>query len=239
MASTHMADRIALVQRRIEAAALAAGRPQESILLVAVSKGHPASAVLEAYGLGLRVFGENYAKEAAAKSQQVANLPDLDWRFIGHLQSNKARLIAPFVGAVDSVDSPHLAAELGRRAAKTGRTIRILIEVNVANDEAKTGCPPQDLASIIEAVEAQPSLELRGLMTIPPLTVEPEGARQFFGALRALRSLHGGAARLPDLSMGMSADLEIAIAEGATMVRIGTAIFGERPSTVREPSAVE
>jgi PLP dependent protein len=234
-----MADRIALVERRIDAAAGAAGRTRESIHLVAVSKGHPASAVVEAYGLGLRTFGENYAQEAVAKAHDVGDLPGLEWRFIGHLQSNKARAVAPFVGAVDSVDSMHLAAELGRRAAKLGRTIRVLVEVNVAKEDAKTGCAPQDLEPVLRAVEAQPSLELRGLMTIPPLTEDPEGARQFFGTLRALRSLHGGAGRLPELSMGMSADLEIAIAEGATMVRIGTAIFGERHSPERAPSAVE
>lgn len=228
-----MGDRIAEVLRRIEAAALAAGRPKESIRLVAVSKGHPASAVLEAYGLGLRTFGENYAKEAAAKAQAVGDLPDLEWRFIGHLQSNKARVVASFVGAVDSVDSTYLAAELGRRAAKLGRTIRVLVEVNVASDAAKTGCAPQDLESVIQAVEAEPALRIGGLMTIPPLTEDPQGARPYLGALKALRSLHGGAGRLPDLSMGMSADLEVAIAEGATMVRIGTAIFGERAPTVR------
>jgi hypothetical protein len=234
-----MADRIAEVARRIEAAARAAGRPKESVRLVAVSKGHPASAVLEAYDLGLRVFGENYAKEAVGKAEEVGSLPDLEWRFIGHLQSNKARLVAPVVSAVDSVDSAHLAVEIGRRAAKIGRRIGVLVEVNVANDEAKTGCAPQDLESILQAVEAQPSLDLRGLMTIPPLTEDPEGARRFFGALRSLRSLHGGPGRLPDLSMGMSADLEIAIAEGATMIRIGTAIFGDRPAPRQEPSAVE
>jgi PLP dependent protein len=234
-----MADRVAEVERRIEAAARAAARPRQDIRLVAVSKGHPPSAVLEAYGLGLRVFGENYAKEAVAKAQDVGDLPGLEWRFIGHLQSNKARVVAPVVRAVDSVDSAHLATELGRRAAKIGRTIHVLVEVNVAKDDAKTGCAPQDLEMVIQAVEAQPSLKLGGLMTIPPLTEDPEGARLFFGALRSLRSLHGGAGRLPDLSMGMSADLEVAIAEGATIIRIGTAIFGERPAPGREPSALE
>jgi len=234
-----MADRIAEVERRIEAATRAAGRPRESVHLVAVSKGHPASAVLQAYGLGLRVFGENYAKELVAKAQEIANLPGLTWRFIGHLQSNKARLVAPIAAAVDSVDSASLATELGRRAAKIGRRIQVLVEVNVANDSAKTGCAPQDLESVLLAVEAEPSLELRGLMTMPPLTEDPEQARPFFAGLRALRSLHGGADRLPDLSMGMSADLDVAIGEGATMIRVGTAIFGERNSTAREPSGLE
>jgi pyridoxal phosphate enzyme (YggS family) len=234
-----MADRIAQVERRIEAAAHAAGRRRESVLLVAVSKGHPASAVVEAYGLGLRVFGENYAQEAVAKVQEIGHLAGVQWRFIGHLQSNKARLVAPVVDSVDSVDSPHLATEIGRRAAKTGRTIRVLVEVNVAHEDAKTGCSPQDLESVLRAVEAEPALVLGGLMTVPPFTEDPEGARPFFAALRSLQSLHGGPARLPDLSMGMSADLEIAIAEGATMIRIGTAIFGERVAPQRAPSALE
>jgi pyridoxal phosphate enzyme (YggS family) len=238
MAQSAMAERIAAVERRIAAAARAAGRPREGIRLIAVSKGHPASAVREAYDLGVRVFGENYAKEISAKAEEIGGLPGLVWHFIGHLQSNKARVVAPIVDEVDSVDSVHLAAELGRRAAKAGRVVRVLVEVNVATEEAKSGCAPQDLEALLHAVEAQPALALGGLMTIPPLGEEPEQARRFFGALRALRSLHGGPDRLPDLSMGMSADLEIAIAEGATMVRVGTAIFGERPLR-QEPSALQ
>jgi pyridoxal phosphate enzyme (YggS family) len=230
-----MTERIDRVEERIQTAARACGRPRESVRLVAVSKGHPASAVAEAYQAGLRIFGESYAKEAVAKAEQLAHLPGIEWRFIGHLQTNKARLVAPVVGSVDSVDSAHLAIELGRRAEKARRVIRVLVEVNVAGETEKTGCAPQDLESILATIEAQPPLRLGGLMTIPPFTEDPEGARPFFRALGALRSLHGGPERLPDLSMGMSADLEIAIAEGATMVRVGTAIFGERPPPRPQP----
>jgi pyridoxal phosphate enzyme (YggS family) len=220
--------RVVAVRERVERAARAAKRDPESIRLVAVSKRQPASAVREAYRLGLRAFGENYAQELVAKAGEVSNLADIEWHMIGHLQTNKARIIAPVVGTIHSIDSVHVAAELGKRAAKLGRVVRVLVEVNVAKDEAKTGCSPSELAQVMDAVRASPALELRGLMTMPPYA-DAESARPFFAGLRALQVLHGGAAALPELSMGMSHDLEVAIAEGATMVRVGTALFGERP----------
>jgi pyridoxal phosphate enzyme (YggS family) len=227
---TELASRLASVRERIERAARAAGRDPASVRLVAVSKRQPVSAVEEAFRLGLRAFAENYAQELVSKAGETASLDGIEWHMIGHLQTNKARLVAPVVGTVHSIDSVHVAAELGKRVAKLGRIVRVLIEVNVAKDEAKTGCSPQDLASIIDAVQASPALDLRGLMTMPPYFDDPATARPFFAGLRALQTLHGGAALLPDLSMGMSLDLEAAIAEGATMVRVGTALFGERPS---------
>jgi pyridoxal phosphate enzyme (YggS family) len=222
--------RVAAVRERVERAARAAGRDPESVRIVAVSKRQPAAAVREAHRLGLRAFGENYAQELVAKAGETSDLDGVEWHMIGHLQTNKARLVAPVVGTIHSVDSVHVAAELGKRVAKLGRSVRVLIEVNVAKDDAKTGCSPSELAEVMDAVRASPALELRGLMTMPPYADDPETARPFFAGLRALRTLHGGAGALPELSMGMSHDLEVAIAEGATMVRVGTALFGERPT---------
>lgn len=222
-----MQERVAQVRARIERAAERAGRDPRSVTLVAVSKRHPAAAVREAYGLGLRAFGENYAQELVAKAAEV-DLPDIAWHMIGHLQTNKVRLVTPVVSDVHSVDSVYLAHELGKRAAKAGRTIGALVEVNVAGDQAKSGCSPSELADILAAIDEHPALLRRGLMTIPPYDDDPTAAARYFAGLRGLRTLHGGAAKLPELSMGMSYDLEVAIAEGATIVRVGTAIFGER-----------
>jgi len=225
-----LAERIATVRERIRLAAERTGRSPESIRLVAVSKRHPADAVKEAYRLGLRAFGENYAQELVSKAADVGNLPGIEWHMIGHLQTNKARIVAPVISTLHTVDSTYLATEIGKRAAKLGRTIEVLIEVNVAKDSAKSGCTPYDLQSIIDAVGASPALVLRGIMTMPPHDDDPDRARPYFAGLRALQTLHGGRAALPELSMGMSHDLEAAIAEGATIVRVGTAIFGERSS---------
>jgi PLP dependent protein len=223
-----LSDRIAAVRERIALAAARAGRGPETVGLVAVSKRHPAAAVREAHALGLRVFGENYAQELSAKAAEVGPLPDIAWHMIGHLQTNKARIVAPVAAMIHTVDSPHLAAELGKRAAKIERTMAALIEVNIAKDPAKTGCRPDELAAIIDAIRAAPGLELRGLMTMPPYSDDAEASRPHFAALRELQAKYGGPGALPELSMGMSHDLEAAIAEGATLVRVGTAIFGER-----------
>jgi pyridoxal phosphate enzyme (YggS family) len=225
---TNLEERIATVMDRIRGAAEKARRSPEDVRLVAVSKRHSAEAVKEAFRLGLRAFGENYAQELVSKAADVGSLAGIEWHMIGHLQTNKARIVAPVITTLQTVDSTYLATEIGKRAAKLGRTIEVLIEVNVAKDPAKSGCSPPDLQSIIDAVRACPALALRGLMTMPPHTDDPERARPFFAGLRALQTLHGGAALLPELSMGMSHDLEAAVAEGATIVRVGTAIFGER-----------
>ena len=223
-----LAARIAGVRERIAKAAARAGRSERSVQLVAVSKRHPAAAVREAHGLGLRAFGENYAQELVAKAAEVGALEGIEWHLIGHLQTNKARHVAPVIAVVHTIDSAHVANELGKRAAKLERTIGALIEVNIAKDPAKTGCAPHELGAIVEAVRAAGALELRGLMTMPPYTDDAEAARPFFAQLRELQARHGGPLALPELSMGMSHDLEAAIAEGATIVRVGTAIFGER-----------
>jgi hypothetical protein len=223
-----LGERVTAVRERIARAVASAGRAPESVRLVAVAKRHPASAVREAYDLGLRSFGENYAQELVSKAAEVGTLPGIEWHMIGHLQTNKARHVAPVVAMVHTIDSAHVAAELGKRAAKLGRTIGALIEVNVAADAAKSGCTPDELPAIIDAVRATPNLELRGLMTMPPYNDDVETSRPFFARLRELQGRHGGPFALPELSMGMSHDMEVAIAEGATIVRIGTAIFGER-----------
>jgi pyridoxal phosphate enzyme (YggS family) len=226
---SELAERIDAVHSRIAVAARRAGRTPDQVLLVAVSKRHPAELVREAHALGLRCFGENYAQELVGKAAQVGVLADIQWHMIGHLQTNKARLLAPVVACVQTVDSAHLARELARRVVQQERAVDVLLEVNVAGDPAKSGCAPPELGALIDAVFAEaPALKLRGLMTMPPLGEQPEQARPAFAALRELRTRHGGPSVLPDLSMGMSDDFEVAIEEGATIVRVGTAIFGQR-----------
>jgi pyridoxal phosphate enzyme (YggS family) len=223
-----VAEGLAGVRARIEAAARASGRPAGHVKLIAVSKTKPPDSIREAYASGQRAFGENYAQELAAKAEALADLADIEWHFIGHLQTNKAKVVARFAHLVHAVDSAVLAQELGRRASK-GRSsaLPVLIEVNLGGEPQKAGASPSELEEVMSAIGAQPSLELRGLMTMPPAG-DPAAARRAFEALALLRNLHGGIAVLPDLSMGMSADLEIAVACGATYVRVGRAIFGER-----------
>jgi PLP dependent protein len=223
-----VAKNLALVQERIAVAAAAAGRSTDDVRLIAVSKGKPSSDIREAYASGQRRFGENYAQEFVAKAQELADLPGIEWHFIGHLQTNKARSVAPVVHVVHTVDSGALAKELARRVLKADRApLPVLVEVNVAKEPQKHGAAPSDLQEVIDAVATEPALALRGLMTVPP-ALDLAAARAAFETLGSLRSLHGGKARLPELSMGMSHDLEVAIACGATLVRVGTAIFGPR-----------
>ncbi len=224
-----LAERLAGVHARIERAAVAAGRDPATVRLVAVSKTHGPEAVREAYSAGQRVFGESYAQELVDKAARLADLGDIEWHFIGHLQTNKARLVARTAHVVHTVDTTVLARELGKRAeaAREGRRLPVLVEVNVGGEAQKAGTSPADLEEVLQAVVAQGSLLLRGLMTMPPAG-DPSAARRVFETLVSLRNLHGGAARLPELSMGMSDDLEIAVACGATLVRVGTAIFGPR-----------
>jgi pyridoxal phosphate enzyme (YggS family) len=221
------------VRERIHRAATAVGRDPAEVRLVAVSKTKPASAIREAYAAGQRDFGENYAQELVEKAAELSNLADLRWHFIGHLQSNKARLVARVVNVVHTVDGPSLARELAKRFAaasetrgESGARLPVLVEVNVGGEAQKHGVSPGDLRDVLEAIDREPALVLRGLMTIPPNDLE--AARRAFEALASLRQAHGGTARLPELSMGMSEDLEIAVACGATLVRVGSAIFGSR-----------
>jgi pyridoxal phosphate enzyme (YggS family) len=225
---SEVADNLARVRARIATAAAAAGRPSDAVQLVAVTKGKPSSAIRDAYAVGQRLFGENYAQELVAKAAELVDLPELRWHFIGHLQTNKAKAVAPIVHAVHTVDSPALVRELAKRRVKSGReALPVLIEVNVTREPQKHGAAPSDLQEVIDAVRLEPALALRGLMTVPPAD-DLGKARAAFETLASLRALHGGTALLPELSMGMSHDLEVAVACGATLVRIGTAIFGPR-----------
>jgi pyridoxal phosphate enzyme (YggS family) len=224
---------LAAVRERIRRAATAVGRDPSQVRLIAVSKTKPASAIREAYAAGQRDFGENYAQELTQKAEELADLIDLRWHFIGHLQSNKARFVARAAHVVHTVDGASLARELGKRFAAVrgertdvGERLPVLVEVNVGGEAQKHGVSPADLRDTLVAVEREPALELRGLMTMPPNDLE--AARRAFEALSSLRNAHGGTARLPELSMGMSEDLEIAVACGATLVRVGSAIFGSR-----------
>lgn len=219
-----VAGRLAAVRARIEAAALGQSRDPRSVVLVAVSKGQPPEAIRAAYAAGQRVFGENYAQELVRKAAALADLGDLRFHFIGHLQRNKARDVVPRAARIETVDREDLARELDQRADAAGRTLDVLVEVNVGDEATKSGVSPDALPALIDAVRALPHLALRGLMTIPPDVDEPNKARPFFAKLRELAAEHA----LDELSMGMSHDFEIAVAEGATHVRVGTAIFGAR-----------
>ncbi len=229
-----IAERLAAVRARITQAGRPSGCGGAEVKLVAVSKRHPPAMIREAYDAGQRVFGESYVQELAGKAEALRDLPDIEWHFVGHLQTNKAKLAARFAHFVHSVDSTALAKELGKRAAQRPGSrddvpgpLPVLVEVNVGGEPQKAGVSPGDMAEVIAAVRDEPALALRGLMTVPPAG-DPQAARRVFETLALLRNLHGGVAVLPDLSMGMSEDLEFAVACGATLVRVGTAIFGER-----------
>lgn len=231
-----MAARLESVRARIASVARGCGREPSAIRLVAVSKTKPVSVIREAYEAGQRDFGENYVQELSEKADALRDLPDLRFHFIGHLQRNKAKVAARIASVVHTVDSARLAAELGKRVAEldsdpgAGKRapLTVLVEVNVGGEAQKSGCEPGDLDTVLAAIERDPSLRLSGLMTVPPFTEDPRAARPFFESLLRLRDAHGGVARLPELSMGMTRDLEPAIETGATIVRVGTAIFGQR-----------
>lgn len=218
--------RLEIVQKRIRGAAARAGRDPASIALVAVSKTQPAAAIREAFEAGQRLFGENYAQELRDKAEELKDL-GIAWHFIGHLQRNKAKVVAPVAACMESVDSLDLARELARRAPAR---LRCLIEVNIGGEGSKSGIAPEGVAELARGIRALENLDLAGLMIVPPYDADPEKSRPYFRKIRLLRDelarTHGPA--LPELSMGMSHDVEVAIEEGATIVRIGTAIFGER-----------
>lgn len=225
---SEIAARLAELRQRVDEAAARAGRAPGSVRILAVSKTKPPEAIRAAYAAGQREFGENYAQELAQKAEALRDLEDIRWHFIGRLQRNKAKQVVQWARSVHTVDRAELAAELGKRASAVGAVVQVLVEVNVSGEASKGGCAPDALGPVLAAVAAEPGLRAVGLMTIPPETEDPEGARPFFAALRALRDRHGGAAALPELSMGMTHDFPVAIAEGATVVRVGTAIFGAR-----------
>jgi len=223
-----VAERLGLVRARIVAAAVAAGRDPASVRLVAVSKTKPAAMIREAYAEGQRDFGENYAQELETKAQELADLEGICWHFIGHLQTNKAKFVARHAHVIHTLDRADLVHELGKRIQGLGRApMRALIEVNAGIEAHKAGVQREQLGALVELVRAHPAFALEGLMTMPPPD-DPSAARGVFEGLAALRDAHGGREDLPELSMGMTGDLEIAVAAGATMVRVGSAIFGER-----------
>jgi len=224
----NVAEGLDAVHSRIERAARQAGRSADSVKLVAVSKRHGPEAIRRAYALGQRAFGESYAQELAVKAEELADLPDIEWHFVGHLQTNKAKIAAKHAAYVHTIDSVALVRQLGPRAARDRTApLPVLIEVNVGGEPQKAGATPGEIEEVMRAVHAQPGLLLRGLMTLPPAG-DLNIAASVFRTLASLRNLHGGAGALPELSMGMSEDLEIAVACGSTIVRVGTAIFGER-----------
>lgn len=215
-----LAERLANVEQRICAAAQRTGRTREEITLVAVTKKFPSAVIREAYDLGLRVFGENYVQEFEGKHSELAGLKDAQFHLIGHLQSNKARPAADLFQTIETVDSVKLA----NRLQQLSKPLEVMIEVKLSEEEAKAGAPPEDLPALIEGIRACSNLRLTGLMTMPPWTDDPEIARPYFRKLAELARQHG----LEKLSMGMSHDFEAAIEEGATHIRVGTALFGPR-----------
>jgi len=224
-------ERIERVRMRIARAAHECGREPAKIRLVAVSKTKPPEAVRAAYAAGQRDFGENYVKELQLKAEALTDLTEIRWHVIGHLQRNKARPAVKLSAMIHTIDSTKLAEELGKRAGdafKDGRRLPVLVEVNVGGEKQKSGCKAGELPGVLAAIDKEASLELCGLMTVPPHTEDPAGARPCFDQLVRLRDENGGVERLPELSMGMTHDLEHAIYAGATIVRVGTAIFGER-----------
>jgi hypothetical protein len=225
-----IAENLAGLRERIARAAERAGRRAEEISLVAVSKTFPADAIRAAYDAGLRAFGENRVQEFESKQPKLRDLANVTWHLIGHLQSNKARRAVHLFHQVDSIDSLGLAQKLDSAAAAEAKRLPVLIEVHLGGEATKSGVSEGDLGTLADGVEKMPHVELRGLMTIPPYSDHAESARPYFRKLRELRD--GISQRLgrtlPGLSMGMSHDFEVAIEEGASEIRIGTALFGQR-----------
>ncbi len=226
-------ENVARIREQIASAAKRAGRHAEDVSLLAVSKTFPADAIQEGYSAGIRLFGESKVQEFAGKVL-LLDLRDAEWHMIGHLQTNKAAKAAELFTAVDSVDSARLAERLNSAAQQLGKKLSILIEINVGAESAKSGVAPSapELESILQAAPGLDHLEIRGLMTVPPYRENPQDARPYFRQLRELRdrisARHLPSVGMDVLSMGMSRDFEVAIEEGSTCVRIGTAIFGDR-----------
>jgi pyridoxal phosphate enzyme (YggS family) len=233
--SVPITENVAIIQERISNAVRRAGRGTNEIALMAVTKTHPPERIREAYDVGLRLFGENRVQEFAGKTSALTSLSDAEWHMIGHLQTNKAGKTVELFSAVDSVDSVKLAEKLNAAAQASARRLAVLIEVNIGGEEAKSGVASgsEEFEALLQAAPGLEALEFRGLMTVPPYTDDPEGARRYFRKLRELRdtiaSRNLPSIRMDVLSMGMSHDFEVAIEEGSTCVRVGTSIFGQRP----------
>ncbi len=228
-----LCDRVSRIRERIEAAAKRSGRDPSDVSLMAVTKTRGARIVRQAIGAGLSLFGENYIQEADEKIRELRDgSPNIRWHFIGHLQKNKVKRAVELFDCIETIDSIKLAETLDRRARDAGRRMPILCQVNLAGERQKAGISPEGLKKLIEKVMDLSGLRLDGLMILPPYSPDPEKTREWFSALRRLRDnleselcLDG---RLKELSMGMSHDYEVAVEEGATIVRVGTALFGPR-----------
>ncbi|SEN46945.1 YggS family pyridoxal phosphate-dependent enzyme [Halomonas caseinilytica] len=231
MTDPALSESLTAARERLSAALLAAGRPDDGARLLAVSKTKPAAMIREAWQLGQREFGENYVQEALDKQAELADLNDIVWHFIGPLQSNKSRIVAEHFAWIHSVDRERLARRLDAQRPTSLGPLNVCLQVNISDEASKSGIALADLPALAEVVHGLPNLRLRGLMAIPAPSTDPDKQRRPFTRLRdALESLR---ARLPEapldtLSMGMSSDLEAAVMEGATLVRLGTAIFGAR-----------
>lgn len=231
-----IADNLSSIRERIAQAALRAGRDPEGVRLVAVSKTKPAAAIAEALSCGQLIFGENYVQELVVKAAELG--PEVSWHFIGNLQSNKVRQIAGLVDLIHSVDRISLAREIDRQWGALGKRCDVLIQVNISCEATKGGAGSEALLGLVAEVATLAHLRVRGLMTMPPFFDDPEAARPYFRELREL-ARQVEAAQIPgvvmrELSMGMSGDFEAAIAEGATLVRVGSALFGEREYPAKE-----
>ena len=228
-----IAENLAAVRERMREACLRAGRGPEDVRLVGVTKTVSVERIREGVEAGITILGENYVQEARRKAEALADL-SVSRHFIGHLQSNKAKQVLECCDLIETVDRESLARSLGLLAQKRGREIPVLLQVNVGDEESKSGVAPEGLLTLFKAVSAIDGLDVRGLMTLPPYLEDPEMVRPFFRKLRRLldelRSCAAHPEKLVELSMGMSHDFEAAIEEGATLVRIGTALFGTRPA---------
>jgi len=230
MSPQNLAENVASVRERIARAAAQCGRSVESITLLAVSKGQPVELIEAGVQAGLTHFGENYVQEALAKIEATRGLP-IEWHFIGQLQANKTRPVAENFAWVHGVDRLRIAERLSAQRPYHAPPLNVCIQVNLAGEASKGGVAPDELPGLVAAVAGLPRIRLRGLMCIPPFEEDPERQRHWFAQLRRLlESLNAQGAQLDTLSMGMSADLEAAVLEGATIVRIGTALFGPRPA---------
>ena len=230
-----IAENISSLGNRIDAAARRAHRNPDGINLMGVTKTVAPQQIREAYAAGIRIFGENRVQEFATKAEALKDLPEAEWHMIGHLQTNKSVKAAELFAHIDSVDSLRLAQKLNAAATELGKKLTVLIEINIAEEAAKSGLAPDsaELGQLLEATPSLSSLQIRGLMTVPPYNENPEQSRPYFRKIRALgeriASRNFPGVRMEVLSMGMSHDFEIAIEEGSTCIRVGTAIFGARP----------
>lgn len=224
-------QRLNTIQTRIAKAAENCGRNPDDIKLVAVSKTKPAQVIKEAFEAGARLFGENYIQESLEKHDQLKDLP-LSFHFIGHLQSNKSKFAVRVFDLIHSVDSLKLAREINKQAEKIGKTQDVLVQVNISMEDSKSGVTENDAEKLVRDISSLPHISVKGLMTLPPYYNEPALVRPYFSALKKLRDyireLRIPGVSMDELSMGMTGDFEVAIEEGATLVRIGTALFGER-----------